>query len=105
MCANCRHSSTTSSAEPANANQNGATTPNPSAPPYPGVQLRRGSSGPDVTVVQTQLRARGWTIGVDGSFGPGTERVVRTFQKNKGLKVDGSIGPATWAALWDLPVT
>lgn len=81
------------------------SAPNPSAPPYPGVQLRRGSSGTDVTVVQTQLSARGWTIGVDGSFGPGTERVVRTFQKNKGLKVDGVVGPATWAALWDLPVT
>jgi hypothetical protein len=74
-------------------------------PPYPGVQLRRRSSGTHVTVVQTQLRARGWTIEVDGSFGPGTERVVRTFQKHKGLKVDGVVGPATWAALWELPVT
>lgn len=76
-----------------------------SAPPYPGVQLRRGSKGAHVREVQSQLTTRGWTITVDGSFGPGTERVVRTFQKNKGLKVDGVVGPATWTALWDLPVT
>lgn len=35
----------------------------------------------------------------DGKFGPLTESVVRRFQKDKGLTVDGIVGPLTWAAL------
>lgn len=82
--------------------------PRPPAPPvptYPGRQLRRGDTGAQVRTVQTRLRARGWSIAVDGSFGPAMERTVRQFQTNKKLRVDGIVGPATWAALWALPVT
>lgn len=83
-----------------------ATTVLPaSAPPFPGVALRRRSTGSHVTTIQTRLKARGWTIAVDGSFGPGMERVVRTFQEHKGLKANGVIDAATWAAIWNLPVT
>lgn len=88
----------------ASSGSSAASTLASSAPPYPGVQLRRGSQGAHVETVQSQLKARGWTISVDGSFGPGTEKVVRTFQQNKGLKADGVVGPVTWAAIWDLPV-
>lgn len=54
---------------------------------------------------QKQMKARGWSIDVDGKFGPQTEKVVRQFQKNKGLGVDGKIGPGTWAAAWTEAVT
>jgi peptidoglycan hydrolase-like protein with peptidoglycan-binding domain len=37
--------------------------------------------------------------GVDGYFGPETAGVVRQFQKDNGLKVDGDPGPDTVAAL------
>lgn len=37
--------------------------------------------------------------GVDGYFGPETAGVVRQFQKDNGLKVDGDPGPETVAAL------
>ena len=33
--------------------------------------------------------------GVDGSFGPGMKKAVEQFQKDRGLSVDGSIGPDT----------
>ena len=50
---------------------------------------------------------RGWSkIGTpDGLWGPDTEFVVRQFQAQKGLTVDGAVGPATWAKAWSEPVT
>lgn len=81
------------------------TPPKPSPPRYPGVQLRRGSRGAQVTAVQRRLKARGWTVAVDGSFGPALERTIEQFQQNKNLKADGVVGPDTWAALWALPIT
>lgn len=60
-----------------------------------------------LAVWQARMQARGWNIGKDGAdgrYGNDTERVVRQFQKNKGLAVDGKIGKATWDAAWSLPV-
>ena len=62
--------------------------------------LRQGSSGPEVTALQTKLKQLGFDPnGVDGNFGPGTKTAVIAFQKSKGLSVDGDAGPATLAAL------
>ena len=38
---------------------------------------------------------------MDGIFGPKTEAAVKSFQRGKGLTVDGIVGPRTWAALPD----
>lgn len=60
-----------------------------------------------LAVWQARMQARGWNIGKDGAdgrYGNDTARIVKQFQKNKGLKVDAKIGPATWAAAWALPV-
>ncbi len=35
----------------------------------------------------------------DGHFGPGTEKGVRWYQKERRLKVDGVAGPKTWAPI------
>jgi putative chitinase len=62
--------------------------------------LKQGSSGPDVTALQTKLQELGFDPnGVDGNFGPGTKTALIAFQQGKGLTPDGIAGPATMAAL------
>lgn len=61
--------------------------------------LRVGSTGGATKMVQMVLVALGWNIATDGVFGPQTESAVREFQSNRGLQVDGIVGPATWEAL------
>jgi len=48
---------------------------------------------------------RGRHLNTDGNFGLETAQVVRVFQHEKGLAVDGIIGLVTWDAAWKLPVT
>lgn len=64
-----------------------------------GGLLRAGAKGPAVTALQQRLVAFGQPIGVDGDFGPGTERALRAVQAQLGLDVDGVAGPRTQAAL------
>jgi peptidoglycan hydrolase-like protein with peptidoglycan-binding domain len=62
--------------------------------------LKQGSTGPDVTALQSKLKELGFDPnGVDGNFGPGTKAAVIAFQQSKGLQADGMAGPATLAAL------
>ena len=52
--------------------------------------------------LQNRLIELGYSVGksgVDRSFGPDTDKAVRQFQKDKGLKVDGYVGPNTYKAL------
>lgn len=73
---------------------------------YPGIALRRGSIGPNVVVIQTELNRIGRNYPaipriypVDGLFGAQTEAAVRKFQEIFNLAVDGIVGQATWYAL------
>ena len=52
-----------------------------------------------VTMLQKELNAWGYKVDVDGSFGPATKSAVVAFQKDNGLKQDGSVGLATLHAL------
>jgi cell wall-associated NlpC family hydrolase/peptidoglycan hydrolase-like protein with peptidoglycan-binding domain len=61
--------------------------------------IRSGSSGSTVKLAQQKLRAAGYNIAADGSFGKNTKAAVIKFQKSKGLYADGVIGKDTWAAL------
>lgn len=53
--------------------------------------LKIGSIGDDVKKLQTKL---GTTS--DGSFGPGTEKLVKEWQTKNGLTADGVVGDGTW---------
>lgn len=77
------------------------------APPFPGRLLRHPpvTEGEDVRNWQAQMAVRGWKLAVDGAYGPASEEVCRKFQTEKGLEVDGVVGPQTWAAAWTAPVT
>ncbi len=73
---------------------------------YPGTPLRRGSTGPNVVIVQASLNrisqnypAIPKIANVDGIYGSRTEASVRVFQEVFGLTPDGIVGPATWYAL------
>ncbi|CZT36378.1 peptidoglycan-binding protein [Rhizobium sp. 9140] len=62
--------------------------------------LRRGSKGPAVDQLQRGLAAAGhYLLTVDGDFGPGTEAAVKTFQRARGLVVDGIVGRETLAMI------
>lgn len=63
--------------------------------------LKRGSRGADVQQLQLALRTLGKDVGdVDGIFGRRTEEAVEDFQDDyEHLRVDGKVGPQTWAAL------
>ena len=65
-----------------------------------GAPLRKGDMGADVRKLQTLLGQHGIrTGGVDGNFGPMTQRAVMDFQRGSGLNANGVVGPETWAAL------
>jgi hypothetical protein len=79
--------------------------PPPIPPPFPGRIITQPPPmiGTDVRTWQTQMKKRGWTIEMDGKFGPASERVLRAFQEEKGIVVDGELGPESWRAAWAAP--
>ncbi len=73
------------------------------APAFPGRTLRYPplTIGEDVRVWQAKMSERGWRkMAVDGAYGPGSRGICRQFQQEKGLEVDGKVGPQTWARTW-----
>ncbi len=57
-------------------------------------------TNPQIAGLQVALRARGLYTGpIDAIAGPMTVRAVRTFQRRRGLVVDGIAGPQTRRAL------
>jgi hypothetical protein len=86
-------------------------TPRPAKPvvgkPAPGRQasgkpgsreLRKGAEGDDVEFVQRFL-GPSWCGPADGDLGDRTIAGIKRYQRMRGLKVDGIVGPATWRAM------
>jgi peptidoglycan hydrolase-like protein with peptidoglycan-binding domain len=69
--------------------------------------------GSDVLLWQRQMIQRGWTLGSGGATGKGDDsifskrdhEVLIQFQEQKGLEVDGKIGPQSWNSAWESPIT
>ena len=70
-----------------------------------GETLREGTKSFSVGELQTRLRHLGYTdthgrpLQSDHHFGPATRAAVERFQRDHGLVDDGTVGPATQAAL------
>ncbi|MED5373043.1 MAG: peptidoglycan-binding protein [Myxococcota bacterium] len=65
--------------------------------------LERGVSGKAaelaVTTLQGLLKTSGQSLGIDGDFGPGTERALKAFQSGRGLSQTGIVDADTLDAL------
>jgi len=92
------------------------TAPTPPAPPWPGRYIALTSpnmEGADILLWQRQMIHRGWTLSPSGTTGKGDDsifsehdhKVLIKFQEQKGLDVDGKIGPLSWNAAWTSPIT
>jgi len=80
------------------ASTNTATTGGIAACPSP--YLKQGSQGDSVRNLQQRLSQLGYTLTIDGMFGPGTFNAIKQCQEKNGLTCDGIVGPNTWAAIW-----
>lgn len=61
---------------------------------------RLGSTGSEVTKIQTKLKNWGYYNGaVDGKYGAQTQKAVKEFQRKNGLTADGIAGSATLSAM------
>ena len=60
---------------------------------------RRGDTGAAVVEVQATLRQLGLLEDLEDGFGEATDRAVRTFQQQRGVSIDGIVGPETYRAL------
>ena len=76
------------------------TAPPPKHVPAPVASLKPGDTGAQVKVLQRALARLGFsTEKIDGQYGPLTEAAVKQFQRSAQLTADGTVGPATLAAL------
>lgn len=67
------------------------------APSWP--LLKNGSKNRNVFALQYLLQNKGYSLTVDGNFGPTTESIVKSFQAANKLTVDGIVGEKTWSKL------
>ena len=57
-----------------------------------------GTFNAGVRAWQARMTALGYSIAVDGHYGPQSAAACRRLQQAKGLAVDGVVGDRTWAA-------
>lgn len=62
-------------------------------------EIRKGSVGADVAILQGILTKVGLPLEIDGEFGSNTEYAVKTYQQKAGITADGICGKTTWKKL------
>lgn len=77
----------------------GSTSGGGSTPSLTWPVVQYGNTGERVRTIQYLLQQWGYSLTVDGSFGPGTLTAVKNFQSSHGLTADGIVGNASWPAL------
>lgn len=63
-------------------------------------KLQSGDTGTAVKTLQTALKNLGYSVTVDGTYGPITVAAVIAFQKQNGLTADGIAGAKTQSVLY-----
>ena len=65
------------------------------------------SARPHIRRIRNRMRARGWRgVAAGDRYDRALADQVRAFQREKNLAgVDGLVGPETWRALWETPIT
>lgn len=63
--------------------------------PTPVASLKKGMKSEYVKWLQFELNEAGYSIVIDGSFGPATQKAVIAFQKSCKIEVDGVVGSIT----------
>lgn len=61
--------------------------------------IQRNDEGVKVRRVQEWLKINGFATGIDGDFGPATEKCVTRFQHARGLPETGRVDEQTWRLL------
>lgn len=62
--------------------------------------IKLKSHNDEVYILQKLLRKSGYSVDVDGDFGPKTDKIVRDFQFSHSLIADGIVGARTWSELF-----
>lgn len=99
-----------SSTSAGNTSENGAQTVTGGCYSFAPASIKRGSKGIWVLLFQEIFSVRNvqykWgqpVLALDSDCGPATEKAIRWYQKQRGLKVDGECGTKTWDDLLALP--
>ncbi len=93
-------SASTGSSSNSGSDNSSSSSDSTSGQDYAEGTLSYGSSGTEVKKLQQALKALGYNVSADGSYGALTQMAVTQFQKRNGLTADGVAGSATLKLLY-----
>lgn len=93
-------SASTGSSSNSGSDNSSSSSDSTSGQDYAEGTLSYGSSGTEVKKMQQALKALGYNVSADGSYGALTQMAITQFQKRNGLTADGVAGSATLKLLY-----
>lgn len=93
-------SASTGSSSNSGSDNSSSSSDSTSGQDYAEGTLSYGSTGTEVKKMQQALKALGYNVSADGSYGALTQMAVTQFQKRNGLTADGVAGSATLKLLY-----